>query len=68
MAGWQKLRDGAKGPRQKVRTWTKILSPNICRYLRTSWMTLGRKNAILGQNSVSWAGSALLYGRYCILY
>ena len=32
--GWQKLREGAKGIRQKVWTLTAILSPNI-RYFDT---------------------------------
>ena len=40
----------------------------ICRDLRTFWKTLGKKNAFLGQNSVSWARSALLHGIYCIFY
>ena len=32
-AGWQKLCKGMKGLRQKVWTWTKILSPNICYFV-----------------------------------
>ena len=30
VSGWQKLCGGTGGPRRKVWTWTKILSPNIC--------------------------------------
>ena len=40
----------------------------FCRNLRTFWRSLGIKSAFLGQNSASWARSALLHGLYCIFY
>ena len=45
--GRQKLREGVKGLRRKVLTWTKILS--YIRNLSTFWMTLGKKGVFLGQ-------------------
>ena len=68
---------GHGGPRRKVWTQSKILSPNI-RYFVSNWY-LSRFThflEIFGQkkgpswvkNSVSWARSALLHGIYCIFY
>ena len=75
--GWQKLRGSRGGTRRKVWTRTKILSPNI-RYFVANWdllrfthfflRSLGIKSAFLGENSASWARSALLHGIYCIFY
>ena len=72
--GWQKLCGGTGGPRRKVWTRTKILSPNIryfiriCRDLCTFWRSLGKKVSFWVKNSVSWARSALLHGIYCIFH
>ena len=69
--GWQKLHGGTGGPRQKVWTRTKILSPNI-RYFVAIYALFGdlwaKKVPFWVKNSVSGARSALLYGVYCIFY
>ena len=75
-AGWQKLRDGAKGLRRKVLTQTKILSPFIHYFVAVLRFVamyalfgyLRAKKVLFSvKKSFSWARSALLHVIYCIL-
>ena len=77
ITGWQKLREGTKGPCQKVWIGTKKITPNIRYFVATlrfvAFYALfgdlwAKKVPFWVKNSVSWARSAPFLGVYCILY
>ena len=77
LPGWQKLHGSTGGPRRKVWTRTKILSPNIRYFVANQelWRfthfleIFGQKKCLLGSKTVFFlARRALLLGIYCIFY